>query len=99
MIFRTPDSDTPFATSYLKDRHHHGHYDQWFVQVNPESPLPNYVPNAVTAMMAFATASLKNTTAAPGEMLELLEEVPLPTREKAGVGRETKLAYVSEQHV
>jgi len=76
MIFRAPDSDVPFASSFLKDRYYHGHFDEWFVQVNEDSPLPNFVPNSVTVLMAFATAAMKNQTAAPGQMLELLEELP-----------------------
>jgi hypothetical protein len=76
MIFRKPDSDIPFASSFLKLRDFHGKFDEWFVQVDQDSPLPNYVPNFVTARMGFETAGYKTHKEAPGQMLELLDEMP-----------------------
>jgi hypothetical protein len=98
MVFRKPGDDNPFASAFLKDRHYHGRFDEWFVQVEKDAPLPNFVPNSVAVLMAFATAGLKNHTAAPGEMLELLEEAPQdvePEREE----EEAHLEETTEQHV
>lgn len=53
IVFRKIGEAQPFASCFLKDIHFHGKYDEWFVQVEPDSILPPWVPNGITAMMAF----------------------------------------------
>jgi len=59
IIFRDPAKATPFASSFLQHRDYHGSFDEWSVQDEDVTPLPAFVPNAITALMAFPTAAAK----------------------------------------
>mmetsp|Transcript_10913 Transcript_10913/g.27245 ORF Transcript_10913/g.27245 Transcript_10913/m.27245 type:complete len:370 (+) Transcript_10913:80-1189(+) len=76
IIFRDPNKAEPFASAFLKDRHFHGEFDEWFVQSNKNSSLPDYVPNAVAMLMAFTTAKQK-AHAQPSQPSEFLEVTPI----------------------
>jgi len=71
IIFRAPDKAEPFASAFLKDRHFHGVFDEWFVQLDANSSLPNFIPNGVSMLMAFATANTKAHVPKPTDFLEV----------------------------
>jgi len=92
LIFRDPNKAEPFASAFLKDRHYHGEFDDWFVQTNKNSSLPNFVPNSVAMLMAFATAKEKSHSPKPSEFLEdtpsaaaLAVEVPATARQQVAI--------------
>lgn len=84
IIFRSPNKAEPFASAFLKDRHFHGQFDEWFVQVDKNASLPNFIPNAVSMMMAFATGKPK-AKSAPEKPSEFLEVPALAPVESAAV--------------
>lgn len=61
IVFKKINEAEPFASCFLKDKHYHGRFDEWFVQVDPDSILPPWIPNGVAVMMAFRQADMDAT--------------------------------------
>jgi hypothetical protein len=92
LIFRDPKVATPFASSFLQERHYHGMFDKWFVHDEPDIAIPAWVINSGTMMMAFPTAAAKQAKAASSKPASFMELPPVVGVETAAAEKDANLA-------
>jgi len=65
LTFRDEKTSESVASAVLQQRHFHGKFDQWLVKSQKSSPLPYFVPDAVTVLFANHVQNHDDTDKTP----------------------------------